>query len=453
MTLSQAALAEIRYGYGFRPDRKPVPGANALLAGLKKADPYLKDHPAATIAERFAYRRQQIAANKAFRAKEPNGKAMAKAARQTRDKMYFQDFRLIFSRPVLAQVPFRERLLAFWSDHFTVAVNSHIDSLLVLDYQQHAIRPHVTGKFSDMLEAVVTHPSMLLYLGQANSIGPNSVAGERRKAGLNENLAREVLELHTLGVSAGYTQQDVREFAELLTGLTNGKEGFRFAQRFAEPGAETVLGKNYGGDKDDLGAIRQALRDISMREETAYHLARKLSVHFIGGEPVDSHVKAVAEAYLASGGDLMATYTAFLDHEAAWVPELRKAKQPFDFIVSSLRAVNLKPKHFKQFKLKDYRRNFIEPLTSMGQPWARANGPNGWSEDAEDWITPAGLTARIHWANALAQRHAQSSDPRRFLKDALRDVASDDLTLAVSRAETKHEGIAITLASPEFNRR
>ncbi len=453
MTLSQAALAEIRYGYGFRPDRKPAPGPNALLAGLAKPDPYLTETDIPSFAERIAYREVQTEANKARSKQAANAKELLKNARGVREKIIVQDFRALFSQPVLAWVPFRERLMAFWADHFTVSMRVNRDTVLMMDYLQNAIRPHVAGRFGDMLEAVVTHPAMLIYLGQANSIGPGSVAGKRRGVGLNENLAREVLELHTLGVSASYSQADVREFAELLTGFTFDKDGFRFRQRFAEPGAETVLGKSYGGEAADLAAVKAALRDLSLREETARHLATKLIVHFIGGEPVPEHVDAIAEAYLSSEGDLMATYRAFLDHPEAWVPELRKAKQPFDYIVSSLRAVGLKKKHFREFKLREYRRFFIQPLINMGQPLMQPNGPDGWSEDPADWITPAGLTARIHWGNALAQRHAKSSDPRKFLKEALRDASSDDLRLAVSRAETKHEGIAITLASPDFNRR
>ncbi|MEO0912587.1 MAG: DUF1800 family protein, partial [Pseudomonadota bacterium] len=331
------------------------------------------------------------------------------------------------------------------------AMGSNRDRVLVMDYMQTALRPHLTGSFTDMLEAVVTHPAMLQFLGQNNSIGPNSVAGQRRNRGLNENLAREVLELHTMGVSATYTQDDVRQFAELLTGLSYGPKGFVFRPRFVEPGEELVLGTAYGGD--DIGAIRRALRDISLREDTARHLAEKLIVHFIGGTPEPGHVAQVSGAFLGSGGDLMAVYAALLDHEEAWVPELRKAKQPFEFVISSLRALGLKHRHFQSWKLPGYRRFFVRPLLEMGQPLMQPNGPDGWSEDPQDWITPAGLTARIQWGNAVAQRHAKNADPRRFLQAALRDAASEPLQLAVSRAETKHEGIAITLASPDFNRR
>lgn len=451
MTLSQSALAEIRYGYGFRPDRKPAPGPVALLGALRKADPFIANNPIASLDERLAYRMLQAESNTARRQKAGNAEALAKRARQTRERIILTDFRTHFSRPTLAWAPFRERLLSFWADHFTVALRVNRDSILVMDYLQNALRPHLTGNFGDMLEAVVTHPAMLIFLGQANSVGPNSNAGQRQNRGLNENLAREVLELHTMGVSAGYSQDDVRQFAELLTGLTYGPKGFAFRKGFVEPGEETVLGKSYGGD--DFDAIKTALRDISLREDTAQHLAEKLIVHFIGGTPQPGHVAQISGAYLSSGGDLMAVYAALLDHEEAWVPELRKAKQPYDFIISSLRAVGLKPKHFQEFNLRDYRRFFIGPMIEMGQPLMQPNGPDGWSEDPGAWITPAGLTARILWGNALAQRHAKNSDPRKFLQAALRDAASEPLRLAVSRAETKHEGIAITLASPDFNRR
>ncbi len=192
--------------------------------------------------------------------------------------------RTTFQRAIASRTGFRERLVAFWTDHFTVAANGPVLSALVPDLVENAIRPHVGGRFGDMLEAVTLHPAMLIYLNQVQSAGPNSVAGKRRGKGLNENLAREVLELHTLGVGAGYTQDDVRQLAELLTGLSVDKSGFTFRSRIAEPGAEVVLGKRYGGGEASLGDIRAVLADIAVHPDTARHLARKLIVHFVGGE-------------------------------------------------------------------------------------------------------------------------------------------------------------------------
>lgn len=453
MRLTAAELSEIRYGYGFRPGVAPAGGAEGLLAGLGRKDPFLEKPRIASLEARLAYRKAQTLAAKARRQKAADAKEQLADALRMRNEIALKDYREMFRRPVVTKSPFRERLVAFWADHFTVALQIARDIPLTLDFIQTAIRPHVSGSFPEMLEAVVTHPAMLLFLSQAASVGPNSQAGQARGRGLNENLAREILELHTLGVDGAYSQGDVRQFAELLTGLTVSQTGFHFVPKMAEPGAEEVLGQIYGAERDGLPEIKRALRDISQRADTARHIARKLHTHFIGGVPDAGHLAAMEAAYRGAEGRLMPVYEALLDHPDAFVPELRKVKQPYEFIVSALRAVGLRNAHFSRFGLGDYRRYFVSPMTSMGQPLFRPNGPDGWSEDPADWVNPAALAARITWGNALAVRYARHSDPRTFLKAALRGAHSDGLRLAVSRAESKHEGIAITLASPEFNRR
>ena len=323
---------------------------------------------------------------------------------------------------------------------------------LLPDMIETAIRPHLAGRFADMLSAVATHPAMLIYLDQAQSVGPTSLAGRIRGRGLNENLAREILELHTLGVGAAYTQADVRSFAELLTGLSVDEQGFRFRPGIAEPGPITVLGRSYGGGRKRLEDILAALEDLAAHPDTARHLARKLVVHFIGGVPDRDHVGAVAEAY-ASRGLLADAYAALLDHPAAWAGPLNKAKPPFDFIVSALRALGMRGRQVRDLNRREFRRGLIGPMMLMGQRPFAPPGPDGWPEAPEAWITAAGLAARIRWARAIADRPEAAREPVSFLETALGDAADPVLRSAVAGAETRAEGVALVLASPAFNRR
>ncbi len=248
--------------------------------------------------------------------------------------------RTTFARALSARDGLRERLVWFWADHFTTVARKRIDKAFPSALIEDAIRPHVMGRFSDMLQAVTLHPAMLVYLDQVISVGPNSPAGLRRGRGLNENLARELIELHTLGVGAVYAQDDVRQMAELLTGLVFKPEvGQGFEPNWVEPGSETVLGISYEGEGEE--PILRALGDLALRPETARHIARKLAVHFISDTPDEDLVDALNGAFVASGGELAAVYTALVSHPSAWEKPMQKARQPFDFMVSALRALAL----------------------------------------------------------------------------------------------------------------
>jgi uncharacterized protein (DUF1800 family) len=316
-----------------------------------------------------------------------------------------------------------------------------------------AIRPHVTGRFADMLGAVITHPGMLIYLNQAASFGPGSRKGQTRGKGLNENLARELLELHTLGVGASYSQTDVRELAELLTGLTvSPDQGFVFDPGRAEPGPETVLGVAYSGK--GLAPVLQALDDLAARPETAAHIARKMVVHFVADDPDPALVAAVEAAWRDSGGDLLAVARALVTHPLAAKAGAEKARQPFDFMVAALRALGIRPSEIIQADAKTVKRLLLDPLAAMGQPFHQAPGPDGWPERASDWITPQGLAARIDWAMNAPERLVRPlPDPRAFLTQALGTRAGDRLTWAVGAAESARDGVGLVLASPEFNQR
>lgn len=348
-----------------------------------------------------------------------------------------------------------ERLVQFWADHFTVVAQNPTQHLMAAAFVDEAIRPHLKGRFGDMLFAAATHPMMLIYLNQNASVGSNSQFARRRPekhAGLNENLGREILELHTLGVGADYTQSDVRELAEMLTGLTyNPKDDRRFRPQVAEPGAETVLGVTYG---DGLPEIARALGNLAMHPATARHLSRKLAIHFAADDPPEALVADLAAVWLDSGGDLSAINAALVAHPGIAASFGQKARQPFDFIAAALRALGMGAGEILALERPQVRQHLLVPMQRMGQPFGKARGPDGWPEHAADWITPQLLSARIGWALSTPQRLIEPfPDPRGFLSTALGATTSETLARAVPRAESAREGVAIVLASAEFNRR
>ncbi|MEM7751999.1 MAG: DUF1800 domain-containing protein [Pseudomonadota bacterium] len=439
--MRRETISTIRFGYGLAPGQTSATLTDALI---EQADSTSRLPP------RIAFKtRADLILN--YRKMRDDGEDARQQAQRKLRQQGMDDGRNHLSLAV-TDPGFGARLSAFWSDHFTVAANGRLLSVLVPDFIETAIRPNITSRFVDMLRAAVTHPAMLVYLNQAQSIGPNSRVGQRRDKGLNENLAREVLELHTLGVDGPYTQADVRSFALLLTGLSVEKTGFKFRPGISEPGRHTVLGNIYGGARRSLGDIEDALNDIALHPGTAQHLARKLITHFVG--PADEgFVTRIADAYLTSGGDLSHTYAAMLDDARAWQPDFHKAKLPFDFITSALRAAGAGAREVADIKPGDLRQGVFGAMQLMGQTFFRPPGPDGWSEAADAWITPPGLAARIRWATAFAERIEKMTDPRTFLDDALADAASPTLTFAVGGSESRAEGIALTLVSPEFNRR
>lgn len=347
---------------------------------------------------------------------------------------------------------FRERLVAFWADHFTATGRGAMDGMLPYALVEDAIRPNLTANFEALLMAAILHPAMLLYLDQPQSFGPSSRAGKRQGKGLNENLARELLELHTLGVGADYGQTDVRQMAELLTGLTyDATRGTRFDPRRAEPGAETVLGRVYGGD--EMIPIRQVLRDLAAHPATARHVCGKLAVHFVSDTPDPAMVEAMVAAWDASGGYLMQVYAAMLRHPAAWAMGRSKARQPFDFIVAALRALQIPPQVIFDLPDARLRKLILRPMAEMGQPWKAPRGPDGWPEAVSAWITPAGLAARIDWTMRVPAALGDLPDPAALASRALADAADTALLTAIGRAESVAEGVGLVLASPAFNRR
>jgi uncharacterized protein (DUF1800 family) len=443
-------LAAFRFGYGLPYANTSSP--KAMLAALAGPDDMAVQHPTMGLTEALPLMARAFEARKMARKDKMLGDEYKSAIRAV-TLAAEADIRAQFARALDAQDGFRERLVAFWADHFTTKARSAMERGLPGAMIHDAIRPHISGRFADMLIAATLHPAMLSFLDQSASTGPNSPVGQRRKRGLNENLARELLELHSLGVGANYSQTDVRQMALLLTGLeSNPLKGFQFHANRAEPGAEVVLGKPYGGD--GLAPIKAALTDLAHRPETAAHIANKLAVHFVADQPNPEMVAALTRAYLDSGGDLQRVYAAMLDHPAAWAPERVKARQPVEFVLAALRAFGMTGTALLRMGRGQFLRMILRPMRLMGQEWQQPIGPDGWSEDAAAWITPQGLGARITWAMEVPGRlMTPMPDPVAFARTALGTAADERLLWAVARAESKREGVGLVLASPAFNRR
>jgi len=354
----------------------------------------------------------------------------------------------------------RERLVHFWTNHFAVSADKPQVLALAGALENEAIRPHVAGRFADMLNAVEMHPAMILYLDNQASIGPDSQLAQRRgrraanserKLGINENLAREILELHTLGVDGGYTQQDVTTFARALTGWSIGTD--RFARggepgKFAfhdgahEPGTKTILGTRYS--QSGIAQPHAVLADLARHPATARHIASKLARHFIADEPPSDAIDHIAKAFLDSDGDLPAVHRAVLDTPAAWAAPATKLKTPHELVVSTFRALDFVPSEPRQV---------AAPFDLLGQRPYTPGSPAGWPDTATQWDGPDALLKRIEWAGSVAARVASREQPLSLGERSLGAALNERTRVAITRAASAEQGITLLLASPEFQRR
>ncbi|MEP1538883.1 MAG: DUF1800 domain-containing protein [Paracoccaceae bacterium] len=461
MSVYHPELAEVRFGYGLSPNIKPPEDATALLAGLQTVDDMAIRFPIEPFDD---FRERMVAAQLQNKIRRQNrGTDKAKAARKQRN-IVNREARVAamgwmvqsLMRATHSEHAFRERLCAFWGDHFTARGKRGVIRRATGPYLEEAIRPNLTGRFSDMLLDAVMHPLMIHYLDQERSMGPGSERALKRgkDAGLNENLAREVLELHTLGVNGPYTQDDVRQLAELFTGMTiQVNVGFKFRKDWVEPGPETVLDKSYG-PRPGLEPIRAALQDLAAHPATARHVAWKLAVHFVSDDPDNALIDHVANRFIETDGDLMQVYAALLEHPSAWGPELRNAKPPDAFIASSFRALAVHEDLFVDLREQDLRVGLLVPLAMMGQPWQAPTSPAGWDEEDESWLTPQGLAWRVQWSMAVPTRLMKRlPDPRNFVESALGSFATEEVRFAAKSAESRNEAIGLVLMAPAFQRR
>ncbi len=342
-----------------------------------------------------------------------------------------------------ADIGFVERLVWFWSNHFCISADK--DIAMVGAYEREAIRPHILGRFADMLAAVESHPAMLFYLDNVQSMGADSIAGINRDKGLNENLAREILELHTLGVRSGYSQKDVTSFASVLTGWTwvdpaepeHGGE-FLFNKRLHEPGDQIVLGKDYPDGGADQG--RAVLADLARHPATAQHIAQKLARHFIADEPPPSLVAKLAKAFKDSDGNLREVARVLVAAEESWTPARAKLKPPAEWLVGSLRLTGA-PWVVGRV---------LGAQATLGQPLWRPPAPNGYPDTEAAWID--GVPRRLDIANDFAGR-LPAADPAALLESGLGPLASRDTRETIARAGSRTQALALLVMTPEFLRR
>jgi len=354
-------------------------------------------------------------------------------------------------RAVLADCGFTERLVAFWSNHFCISASKGaLARMWAGSFEREAIRPHVLGRFADMLKSVEQHPAMLFFLDNQQSLGPDSRAGVNRKRGLNENLAREIMELHTLGVGSGYTQEDVTSLARIITGWSfAGRQGrlgepgsFVFNVNAHEPGPQRLLGKLY-----ETGGIAQgedALADIARHPSTAKFIATKFVRHFVADDPPPALVARLGDVFAKTDGDLRAITVALVDSDEAWSAPLTKLRSPYEFLVAAGRALAQVP---------DEPGLYLGALNTLGQPLWSPAGPNGFADTNAAWAAPEGMKLRLDISAQIASRAGNTVDPRDLLELVAADAASEETRRTIERAESRQQALALLLMSPEFQRR
>ena len=479
--MNPSAIALNRFGLGARSG-EPVPGdgkASLLnqFARFEPRPPAIAAVPprreivgqlADYLAEaRMGRQNRRQASPKGAVATDQQGDGIPDSAKRFLRRGIRDDYLVMvgarLSSALTTNSPFVERLVHFWANHFAVSADKLpvVPMAGLLEFE--AIRPRVLGKFSDMLLAVEQHPTMLIYLDQAQSIGPDSRAGRfiagrgRQKRGLNENLAREILELHTLGVRTGYTQTDVTEFARALTGWTvsglargpaarllpAGQGGeFAFAEMIHQPGERVIMGRRYGQDGERQA--RSILMDLAVHPATAKHVSTKLARHFAGDDPPPAMVDRLTKTYLTSGGDLPTLYRAILDSPEAWAAQPLKFKTPWEWSVSALRALN-------QTELEPEIAGSL--MNQLGQPVWKPGSPAGFDDVAASWAAPEALVRRVEVAQRIADRVGSTVDPRALAEKVLPGSLSEPTRIAIARSESPVEGLALLLVSPEFVRR
>jgi len=470
------AIAANRFGLGARPGELAAIGGSGsdwLRAQLDGPAPAIRDSglqsSAAILGQIYALRRAiraqrmrggrgQDARGAGSPASTPAAGALQKLPQLIRP-IYRAEAGARFRQSVSTERPFVERLTQFWANHFAVSVDKGVLAALAGSYEREAIRPHVLGNFTDMLLATQRHPAMLLYLDNQMSMGPDSRAArgiERRnpdrRPGINENLARETMELHTVGVDGGYTQADVTAFSRVLTGWSiagpagwrgGGQPGtFLFRVAMHQPGSQVVMGRRYPDTGYGQGVA--VLRDLAARPATARFIATKLARHFIADDPPAAAVDRVAAAFAGSRGDLPTVYRALLDAPEAWEQPVSKFKTPSDFIVSAFRGLALPVRADKAP---------VGLFQLLGQRIWSPGSPAGWPDRSADWDGASELFKRIEWADALGQRVGPRRDAMTLAPQLLGGVLTTATQEAVARAASAAQALTLLLSAPEFMRR
>jgi uncharacterized protein (DUF1800 family) len=469
--MMQAEIAVLRFGLGARPGELAAAAGDPrawLLAQVKGAAPLAVDAPLAASDQIFAGllaardERQKMKQESAAGATDAK---VVNAIREAYQPHYRAQVLARAQSAALTLKPFAERLVHFWSNHFAVSADKGVVFGLAGTLENEAIRPHVGGRFGDMLTAVERHPAMIAFLDNQYSVGKDSVAAHfasrrfdpdlnapKRQFGINENLAREILELHTLGVNGGYSQADVTSFAQVITGwsigggkgrLAGGVPGrFYFRDNLHQPGPKVLLGKTY--TEPGVRQGEAVLADLARRPETARFIATKLVRHFIADDPPKAAVDRVARAFLKSGGDLPQVYAALIASPESWETDARKFKTPEDFVFSTLRALNVSPGQPEEV---------VRAFDLLGQRQYTPGSPAGWPDTSKSWDGSDALMHRVLWASRVGAKYESGVEPADLAASSLGAYARPETLTALKRATTSGQAVALLLMSPEFQRR
>lgn len=473
MAQSQTYIAGNKFGLGLRPGDLEKIGAKprqwlldqleqitelpSLLSEVRDSAHYISS------GINYTRQSQQVRAQTGTQQVDPAMRQDMRRQRRDLQQEQLRHYQLRLQAAINTDAPFAERLVRFWLNHFTVSNINNKPALRtsLVAYENEAIRANLNGNFENLVLAVEQHPCMLFYLDNIQSMGPNSRFGERRERGLNENLAREILELHTLGVDGGYTQQDVGALANIITGWSVNIPGarvlggnkrfarqiqsseagaFQFNQAMHEPGAQVLLGKRYGQSGVEQG--RKALSDLVQHPSTAVFIATKLARHFISDAPPQSAINQLAKVFNDTDGHLPSVHRELLNIEGAWNAEHKKLKTPEEFVISTARGLIGRVNQEKQLQ------TFLSAQIALNQKPFTANSPAGWPDNAEHWGSPDALLKRIEWISQIAERYANSINPRDIVTKIL--LPNDHLQESIARAESGAQATAILFASPQF---
>lgn len=493
---AEAAIAMNRFGLGARPGRTaPESPQDALLAQIKAyqarpdiiaALPSRADIVMALKDYRADKKVSKAAGTAPGKDKHPGAKRKALMPEEGREgsdapgledpqnptrkairNFYVGATQARMQNALATDQDFPERLVHFWANHFAVSADKLPVVALAGNYEFEAIRPHIMGNFGELLAAAIRHPAMLIYLDQAISVGPTSQLAKfaasrpknQRKIGLNENLAREIMELHTLGVRTGYAQSDVTEFARALTGLTTSGANSIIPKRFLdggsqpgdtvfaaimhEPGSRTIMGKTYSQQGE--AQARAILADLAVHPATARHIATKLARHFVSDDPPASLIQRLERSFLQTGGDLPSLYRTLVQSPEPWAPVQAKFKSPWEWTVSALRAVGAVQMPIQAAP--------AVTMQQMGQAIWQPESPAGYPDTAAEWAGSNALMRRVELAERIALRSAGRIDARELATTLLPQFVGKATQEAIARAESPAQGLALLLVSPEFLRR
>jgi uncharacterized protein (DUF1800 family) len=474
----EGAIAVNRFGLGAMPGEIATASADPKQWLLSQIGP--ADQPVSLSGEPLKNGAALVTGLQAFRQQrrqlKRNGDSQdLRVFRMQQRQILINEMASRFQQGFVSKRPLAERLVWFWSNHFTISVQNPAVASLAGAYEREAIRPHIAGKFEDMLLAVATHPAMLIYLNNAQSIGPDSPAGQLVQRGLNENFGRELMELYSLGVDGGYSQADVIALAKLLTGwsidavprgaarlarlmpanftapetIQGASSGFRYFPARHEPGQVTLRGKTYPGG---IAGGRAAIHDLAQDPATARFIATKFARHFVFDTPSPQLVARLEKTFRDTQGDLKAMTIALIEDPSAWDVPTEKMRMPVEYVTASYRLLNLPKAQDAEQQI----RGAMQVCRMMGHFPMAAPSPKGWSDLSADWSGPDAILSRIEWAQQLGGRLPQNvgaGQVAQLAEQAVGAQLSKETRAAVNAAPSGGEALALLVSSPEFQRR